>query len=453
MMELVIFFVYNLLFHLFGIAAIPVLLWKISKYKHSLKQKLGFIPPNTLNNCTGTPRIWVNAVSVGEVVAVNPVVKAIREQYPYSSIIISTGTETGQRMAHQLMREDVQSFIYFPLDTPLVVKKMLKIVSPQVFVTAETEIWPNFLRYAKKMGVKTMLVNGRISVRSVGKYYRARFFFRRVLSCFDCLGMASELDSDRIKMIGAPHERVFVTGNSKFDALIEQTNHSYEEEMRKALNIGSGEDVFIAASTHSGEEEVIIDAYRELIKEFPGLILIIVPRHTDRTSALKKLLIRAGFNSCYIRNGKANNHSTTSSGKYSEKEHGSEHIIIVNTTGELSKLYSVGTIVFCGGSLVPRGGQNILEPAAWGKVVTYGPSMEDFLEAKELLNSAGAGFTVRNAGEIVSISRRFLSNPKERKIRGEAGRKAILARTGAAKKSIQLLSKLIAQDEIPHYPL
>lgn len=443
-MEFVIFFVYNLLFHLFGIAAVPVLLWKISKYKHSLRQKLGFIPPNTLDNCTGTPRIWVNAVSVGEVVAVNPVVKAIRKQYPYSSIIVSTGTETGQRMAHQLMRENVQAFIYFPLDIPPVVKKMLKTVSPRVFVTAETEIWPNFLRYAKKMGVKTVLVNGRISVRSVGKYYRARFFFRRVLNYFDCLGMASELDSDRIKMIGAPHERVLVTGNSKFDALIEQANHSYEEKMRKALNIGSGEDVFIAASTHPGEEEVIIDAYRELIKEFPELTLIIVPRHTGRANDLKKLLIRAGFDSCYIRNGKANNHSTASSGKYSEKERGNEQVIIVNTTGELSKLYSVGTIVFCGGSLVPRGGQNILEPAAWGKVVMYGPSMEDFLEAKELLSSAGAGFTVKNADEIVSMSRRFLNNPEERKVLGEAGKKVILARTGAAGKNAQLISKLIA---------
>ena len=435
-MESVVFFVYNILFHLLGLATIPVFVAKIQKYKHSLRQKFGFIPPGTFDNCTGRPRIWVNAVSVGEIVAVYPVVKALNKLYPASSIIVSTGTETGQKMAHQLMRVEVQAFIYFPLDIPLVVKKMLQAVNPQVFVTAETEIWPNFLRYAKKMGISTMLVNGRISVRSVGKYYRARFFFRRVLRYFDCLSMASEIDADRIKMIGAPQERVLVTGNSKFDALVEQTLPSYEEEMKKALNIDTGKDVFIAASTHSGEEEVIIDAYRALVKEFPELTLIIVPRHTERTTGIVKLLVRAGFNSYYIW-----------SGKYSGKERSNEPVIIVNTTGELFKLYSMGTIVFCGGSLTPRGGQNILEPAAWRKVVMYGPSMEDFLEAKELLEEVGAGFTVRNSVEIVGISRKLLSNPEDRKLRGEAGRKAILSRAGAATECARLISRLL-EDKI-----
>ncbi len=154
-------------------------------------------------------------------------------------------------MARKLIK-DASAWIYFPLDVPVIVKKMIDKVSPDLFITAETEIWPNFLRYARKAGVKTMLVNGRISVRSVSGYYRARFFFRKVLGYFDCLGMASDLDAERIKMIGAPEERVFVTGNSKFDTLAEQVRPVYEEEARRALKIERNEDVFIAASTHPG---------------------------------------------------------------------------------------------------------------------------------------------------------------------------------------------------------
>ena len=220
------------------------------KYRHSFKEKLGLFPPEAFDGCSGKPRIWVNAVSVGEVVGVSSIVKAIKRTYPDSSIIISTGTETGQKMAHQLIKE-ASCFIYFPLDIPFVVKKMLRTIQPDLFITAETEIWPNFLHYAKKMGVKTMLVNGRISRRSIGKYYRARFFFRKVLHNFDCLSMASEIDSERIKMIGAPEERVFISGNSKFDTLVGETSPLYEREIRKKLNIGD-ENVFIAASIHPG---------------------------------------------------------------------------------------------------------------------------------------------------------------------------------------------------------
>jgi 3-deoxy-D-manno-octulosonic-acid transferase len=256
-----------------------------------------------------------------------------------------------------------------------------------------------------------------------------RFFFKKVLHNFDCLSMASRIDSDRIKMIGAPVERIFITGNSKFDTLACGTSPLYEKEMREKLNIGDVEDVFIAASIHPGENELIIRSYKRLLRKFPGLILIIAPRHTKRVTDIEKLLKTCGFSSYF----------------YSEKcprEKGN-HIIIVDTIGELFKIYSVGTIVFCGGSLVPKGGQNILEPAAWGKIVLYGPSMEDFLEGKELLEGAGAGFVVRSVDEIVSISEKFLKAPQERKLRGEAGREAILKRGGAAFKNAEMVKYLI----------
>ena len=436
-MERVLFILYNLLFHLLGLAAIPVFLMKIAKYKHSFKQKLGFLPRGTLESCRGSPRIWVNAVSVGEVVAVSPIVKAIKKLYPKSCIIVSTGTETGQNMARQLIK-DASAYIYFPVDIPPVVGKMLRAVAPDVFLTSETEIWPNFLRCAKRMGVKTMLVNGRISVRSVARYYRARLFFRRVLTFFDSLGMASEADAERIRKIGAPGDRVAVTGNSKFDALVGQVQPRFEQEMRRVLRVRPGEDVLVAASTHPGEEEVIVDSYKRLLREFPELILVIVPRHVERVPEIEKLLRHSGFDSHYLRTGER-----------SGKKRRQEPVIVIGTTGELFKVYSIGTVVFCGGSLTPRGGQNILEPAAWGKVILYGPSMEDFLEAKRLLEEVGAGFLVRDTSGIVSVCRRLLIDSDERSRRGEAGKKAILARAGAAEKTAQLVSKLIATDYPP----
>ena len=420
--------VYNLLFFLLGLLATPVFFRR--KYRHSFKQKLGLFPPGTFDGCSGKPRIWVNAVSVGEVVGVSSIVTAIKRTYPRSSIIVSTGTETGQRMAHQLIKE-ASCYIYFPLDIPWVVRRVLRAVRPDLFITAETEIWPNFLHYAKKMGVKTMLVNGRISERSVGRYYMWRFFFKKVLHNFDCLSMGSEIDAGRVKMIGAPEERVFITGNSKFDTLTSETSPVYETETRKKLNIGSEEDVFIAASVHRGEDELLINSYKRLLQEFPGLIFIIVPRHVERTPDIEKLLTRCGFDSYYLCSEKLPRERTKS-------------IIIVNTIGELFKIYSLGTVVFCGGSLVPKGGQNILEPAAWRKIVLYGPSMEDFLEGKKLLEEAGAGFVVRNVEEIVSISKRFLNNAGERKRRGEAGREAILKKGGAALKNAELVKRLMS---------
>ena len=417
---------YNLLLFLLGPLSVPVFFKK--KHRGSLKRKFGIYPCNFLDNCTGKPRIWVNAVSVGEVAGVSSIVKAVKKVYPDSSIIISTGTETGQEVAHQLIKE-ASCYIYFPLDIPWIAKKMLAAIQPDLFITAETEIWPNFMCYARKMGVKTMLVNGRISDRSIKKYYMGRRIFAKVLGCFDCLSMASEIDSDRIKMVGAPDEKVFVTGNSKFDTLIDVTSPLYESEVRENLNIGEGEDVFIAASIHPGEDKPVIASYKMLLEKFPELILIIAPRHIERSPDIEKLLKACGF-SCYLYSENRSREKT-------------ERVIIVDVIGELFKIYSVGTIVFCGGSLVPKGGQNILEPAAWGKVVLYGSSMEDFLEGKKLLEDAGAGHVVRSSNDIVNISENFLKNPEEREDKGNAGREAILKKAGAASRNAEMAKYLI----------
>ncbi|MCD5400974.1 hypothetical protein LR013_00020, partial [candidate division NPL-UPA2 bacterium] len=259
------------------------------KYRKSFRGKLGFIPSSRQEKMIGSPRIWLNAVSVGEVIAVSSLVKALREVYPRAGLILSTGTETGQEMAKRMVKE-ATAYIYYPLDLPWVVRRTLNIVNPDLFINTETELWPNFLCLAKKRGTKTMLVNGRISVRSFGRYRKTAFLWRRVLENLDVMSMISEVDAERIRAIGAKPERVIMNGNSKYDALVSQIEPRFEEEMREILNINKEDKVFIAASTHRGEEKIVLQAYKRFLGRFPGMLLIIVPRHVGRVREVEEIL-------------------------------------------------------------------------------------------------------------------------------------------------------------------
>ena len=398
------------------------------KKREILKEKLGFFPLS-ISKIDGTPRIWVHAISVGEVVAAGSIVKLLREAYPSAFIILSTGTETGRKMAEQTIKE-VDGYIYYPLDFPWVVRRVLRVLRPHLFITIETEIWPNLLRTARKMGIKIMLANGRISTRSFNRYRRTRFLWKKVLDNFDIMSMISQIDADRIKSMGAEPEKIFVSGNSKHDTLMNQVNSESEAEMRKLLQIEPHEIVFLAASTHDGEEKTIIKTYKNLLEKFPHLIFIIAPRHIKRVASVEETLRSEGF-SDFIRRS-----SLPSIRRKSQ-------IIILDVIGELFYVYSIGTIVFCGGSLVKKGGQNILEPASWGKVVFYGPSMEDFLTEKELLREAGAGIEINGADSLARKAAALLSNPEELSRRGEKGREAIRKMEGAARKNVELIQNLL----------
>lgn len=403
------------------------------KYRKSFRQKLGFIPPSLQKKMTGSPRIWINAVSVGEVVAISSLARNLRSIYPQASLVLSTSTETGQEMARRLIKE-ASAYIYYPLDLPWIVQKTLNQVSPDIFINTETELWPNFLRLAKKREVKTMLVNGRISVRSFGRYRKTAFFWRRVLGNVDTMSMASEIDAERIRVLGASPERVTVSGNGKYDALISQVEPHFEKEMREALNIGKEDKVFIAASTHRGEEKIVLQAYKKFLEKFPCMLLIIAPRHIERVQEIEEIIRKEKCGSYLCRRQIQRG-----------KQRTTERIIILDTIGELFKVYSLGTLIFSGGSFLPRGGQNILEPAAWGKAVFYGPSMEDFLDARELLEGVKAGIPLKCPRELIEKGLDLLSHPEELKKRGEAGREAVRSRRGATQRNVELAKILLGK--------
>ncbi|MCK9195692.1 MAG: 3-deoxy-D-manno-octulosonic acid transferase [Syntrophales bacterium] len=425
-----IFFLYNIALFIAACLALPYYVLKMAltgKYRRSLGAKFGMMAEELFFAMQGAPRIWIHAVSVGEVTAAAPIVAALRAELPEACIVLSTSTETGQDMARSLATE-ATAIIYYPLDIPFVVRKVITRVNPDVFVMTETELWPNFLHTCKEMKIKVIMVNGRISPRSFRRYRLSRFFWKRVLAFVDRVGVISDVDGERILSLGLSPERLEIMGNAKYDGLAAKVSPALQEEIALRLNIAPEDPVLVAGSTHEGEESVVLDVYRRLLPDYPAMKLILIPRHVERGAAVREIVARSGFADII-----------TLSAINGGQGRAEERIIIVDVIGELFKIYSLATVVFCGGSLVPRGGQNILEPAAWGKVVFHGPSMEDFLSEKNILAGIGAGITVTNGEELLAGVRRMLSQPSLLKEKGEEARKAIIANRGAAKRYAGLI--------------
>jgi 3-deoxy-D-manno-octulosonic-acid transferase len=423
---------YNIILFLAVLFLFPYFAVKIAltgKYRRSIGPKLGFVDEDLFRAMTGQPRIWVHAVSVGEVTAAAPIVAALRERYPRGCIVLSTTTETGRLMAGRLV-PGATALIYFPLDLPFVVKKMIRLVRPDIFVPVETELWPNFLRVCRSRGIKVVMVNGRISPRSFRRYLRTRFFWKAVLEKVDQVGVISKTDMERIVAMGLPPGKVHIQGNAKYDGLAATASPRLHQDIASRLNFPETEKIWVVGSTHEGEEIIVLHVYRRLLETHPDLKLILVPRHIERRDRVITLLREAGF-ADFITMRDIND------GKRRQEE----RIVLIDVIGELFRTYSLATVVYCGGSLVPKGGQNILEPAAWGKVVLYGPSMEDFTNEKILLEEAGAGLSVTGEGDLYAKLNDLLQHPEDLRHRGAKGREVVIANMGAAKRYASMIGR------------
>ncbi|MFA4917037.1 MAG: 3-deoxy-D-manno-octulosonic acid transferase [Syntrophales bacterium] len=429
------FALYNILLWIAALLAVPYYLAKMiltGKYRKSLGQKFGFISPDLIFRMKGKPRIWVHAVSVGEVTAAAPVIISLRELFPEACIVLSTSTETGQEMARRIV-PIATSYIYYPLDIPYVVRKVISLVKPDIFIPTETELWPNFIRTCRKLDVRIVMINGRISPRSFRRYSMTRFFWKGILNDIEEIGVISEVDAQRVKLLGTPPSRIHVLGNAKYDSLAANVSPSMQSDIGRRLHITPGENVLVAGSTHEGEEKIVLWVYEQLLLTYPDFKLIIVVRHVERGQEVLALVKKMGFGD-----------SILMTEIISGKEHLNERVIVIDVIGELFKVYSLATVVFCGGSLVQKGGQNILEPAAWGKVIFYGPSMEDFSEEKALLEQTGAGITIHNGRELLKGILRLMSDTETLTQKGENGKKMVTANVGAAGRYAELIKKTIA---------
>jgi len=426
--------VYNILLFAAALIIAPYYLFVIlfrGKYRQSIMPKLGGRQAEIFARLKSDKRVWIHAVSVGEVTAAAPVIAALKQKRSDIEVILSTSTETGQQMARQIITA-ADAFVYFPLDFPCVVRKAIRQARPDVFALIETELWPNFLKTCKKRGAKILMVNGRISPRSYGKYRFTRLFWRRIFQDFSAAAVISALDAQRIIKMGMRPGKIYILGNTKYDALAARASGPIKQEISRRFNVRPEERFFVAGSTHPGEEEIIISVYKQIRAVYPDFKLIIVPRHIERTPAIIELLRQNGLADFIAM-------SEISKGK-TRKE---EKVVLVDVIGELFKIYSLATIVYCGGSLVPRGGQNILEAAAWGKVIFYGHSMDDFSEEKSLLESVGCGIMVKSADDLTQKILQALENPAELARKGARGREAVVANMGAAVRYAELIEKFL----------
>jgi len=336
------------------------------EYIRNLPQRLGYLPLSF--NFDGDESIWIHAVSVGEVLTARALLPQLRERYPRLRIFLSTTTITGNQVARTNVH-DVDGVFYFPLDLPGAIRRTLDRVNPDLVLIAETEIWPNFLRECRRRGIRVVMVNGRISDRSLPRYRVVRRWLKRVLDDYTLLGMQTEADRERIESIGADGRKVEVFGNLKYDAL--DVQHTLPPDVSAMLS--SLHPLWIAASTMPGEDELILEAFAEVRKRHPDLTLLIAPRHPDRFDAVERTIRDRGF-SCTRR---------------TRLERGAE-VLLLDSVGELASTFRHASVVFVGGSLVPRGGHNILEPAAFSKPVVFGPHMENFREIRDLFIGADA---------------------------------------------------------------
>lgn len=399
-------------------------------YSADFRHRLGRFEPGL----PVEPRCWIHAVSVGEAATAAPLVRGIHARWPTMGIVVTTVTPTGARIvANELGR--IATHRYFPLDLPGAVRRALGAVRPRFFVGMETELWPNFLRALAARGVPSMIANGRISDRSFRRYRLVRPFVARALSRISVFAMQSEEDARRIVALGAPADRVVVTGNLKTDLAPAESATDWPS----LLDIREGDLWWIAGSTHRGEEAAILDVFQRLIPRVPRLRVLVAPRHPDRVGEVERLIADRGLRP---------RRRTTLGAAAAERD----AVVLLDTVGELADLYRHADVVFVGGSLVPFGGHNMLEPALRRKPALYGPHATNFRDSAALLERAGAAVVVVDADDLEAHMARLLASPETRREMGEAGFAAVASRQGAVAQTLALVERVLVGGESPQGP-
>lgn len=402
-----------------SIAILLYLPWII--FKKGPENRLNFIRERLGIAEYAKTDIWVHAVSVGEIIATVPFLKALKKEFPEKKITVSTTTYTGQSVARESFPE-AERIMYIPADSSLCVARVVRKMRPSIFVAVETELWPVLFRTLRENGCRVVTLNGRISNHSFRGYKRIKPLLKWLFPNIDYLYMQDDEYASRIIELGAHKDKVGVMGSFKFDIEMKET-----EGLPWLRNIRGG--ILLAASTHKGEDGIILDAYRRIREKAPGLKLIIAPRHPERFDGVGDLIKESGF--AYVRRSSLDGESA-----------GSSDIILMDTIGELSRAFAGVTITFIGGSLVPAGGHNILEPAYWSRPIIFGPHMDNFPISKDFLEQSAA--TEANSSEEIAKTVVSLLNDRERaEAMGRNAKRIVEKNRGAVKKAVELIRSYI----------
>jgi 3-deoxy-D-manno-octulosonic-acid transferase len=410
------------------------------KSRHGFLERIGYLP-DTIHRLgeSEQPVIWVHAVSVGEVAAAQPIIAALHLTVPLAHIVVSTTTPTGRAFAQRVL-PDIDALFYFPFDFPLVVERTMAAVNPALLMIMETELWPNVIASAKRRGCMTALVNGRISDHAFPQDRLVRPLYRWVLRNIDLICAQSQTDAQRLLDLGADPKRMHVTGNSKFDEAFPVVNVAEAAKLRSDFGIPDDAPVFVAGSTWPGEEEAVLKAFTDLRRDHHDLQLIIAPRHPERGDAIERLVHEHGY-AAYRRSREvAREHPVEAVGQPASAE---LRVIILDTIGELARVYALAAIVFVGKSLTNRGGHNILQPMAQGKPVLIGPNMNNFRDIADIALREGSAARVHSAAELTETAGRLLASPEDLARMGERGPEAIEKYGGASARCAELLASLM----------
>ncbi len=384
--------------------------------------RLGFLPSGARFNRP----IWLHAVSVGEILAARPLLEELRKRYPEKQIVISTVTTTGNELARGIAARGDYVF-YLPFDLSFIVKKFITLIKPVLFLSVETEIWPNLISYLYQNKVVVAIVNARISPGSYRGYRCVYYLIRGILRKISLFCVQTESDAERFVRLGAPREKIKVTGNMKFDIQPRQTDLRLSD-----LGLNENDKLIVAGSTHSGEEEIILRVFRSLRKVMPLVKLLIAPRHPERAKEVERLALEKGLKPCFI--SRLGTDATASAGA---------EVFILDTIGQLACLYSLATVVFVGGSLVKKGGHNIIEPAQFAKPIIIGPHTYNFRQITEYFFRQEAVAVVKNEEELEESLRILLENDARRKSLSRNAYEIISLHRGAAEKNAELLAAFL----------
>jgi 3-deoxy-D-manno-octulosonic-acid transferase len=421
---------YSLLLTLGFVVLIPHFLFQAlahGKYIAGLRQRFGTVP-----QVDGKPVIWLHCVSVGETQAARPLAQRLKQEFPHHALVVSTITLTGQKLAHDVFRNHAEHVFYFPFDWRWSARRALKAINPAAVLIMETELWPNFLRECKARRIPVALVNGRISRQSYRRYALIKFFLRRVLSCLSVAVMQSETDAERLRSLGMVREKLFTAGNLKFDAELAGELTGKTEEIAKRFGLRSGPPLILAASTHAPEEEIIIQSIKQLRAK--PVRLMLAPRRPERFNEVAALLQKSDLS--WARKTSA-----------PQPDDADATVILLDTIGELPATYSLADVVFVGGSIVDRGGHNVLEPAAAGTAVVTGAHTHNFHAIVDLMLEARAIVQLPpfvSTEEITHVFAKLLIDHDERDTLGRRARQLVNDNQGAAERTMKLIAPLLS---------
>ncbi|MBW1721885.1 MAG: 3-deoxy-D-manno-octulosonic acid transferase [Deltaproteobacteria bacterium] len=417
-------FFYHLLWTLLLLPASPLLFKGDSRLRERLL-------PNPTPCLPREGTLWIHALSVGEVISAQPLVKALVRAYPNRPIAFSVSTRQGMEIARESLAGKVNTLFFMPLDFWWSMRRVIHILQPALFLLVETDLWPGLLRALKKRGVPSLLVNGRISPRTFHGYKRFRHLACSLLNTLDGCLMQTDLDTRRLLEIGVRPDKVFTAGNIKFDRDWKPMEKEEMEHWRNLLGLEAGERVWVAGSTHEGEEEILFRVFLEIRSDFPGLKMVLAPRRIERSGEVYQGALEMGL-SAVLRS------------RCESKGGSSYDVMILDTLGELGRIYGIGSVSFVGGSLVPIGGHNLLEPASFGTPVLFGPHTFNFDLMSRNLVEAGGGIRVGEQQGLSDALRTLLGDPAKRDAMGRKAKKFVVANQGALSRVLKHVDRCLS---------